>query len=400
MVNKVLVINLGWEQESLVREVARQGYEVIGVHYNDEWNRDLLVSRVEILDVRDYGAILELARHVKPDAVISDQCDYSLFSTAVVAEALGLPGPRIEQAMLTTNKWLQRRRASKSGLKQPQYRLCTSPEEAMTAANELGFPVVIKPVDNRGSFGVNRVDEPEQLKRAYLDALVNSHSRYVLVEQFIGGVHITIDGYCFPEAGHQSLALATKRMLGGERQVAMDIVYPGELSEKVMKAAFSNNQDVVSVMGLDYGMTHAEYMIDDAGEIYLIEIANRGGGVFTSSAIVPAVSGIDLTRQLVFDATRSGTDMYSTGANTTKSSAILSFVSFSPGSVKSISGVEAALRVPGVLACRLSISVGDEIEDVTTDADRHGFIITSAGTMEAARAAIDDARKCIQIGYD
>src|SRR5690606_19768243 len=125
-------------------------------------------------------------------------------------------------------------------------------------ARDIGFPVVVKPVDNRGSFGVNRVAGAQGMETAYVDALIHAHSRLVLVEAFIPGTHITIDGYCFPRAGHRSLGLATKGMLGGTRQVAVEIIYPGELPAEVCHQALANNDRVVAAMGFRYGMTHAE----------------------------------------------------------------------------------------------------------------------------------------------
>lgn len=145
------------------------------------------------------------------------------------------------------------------------------------------------------------MSEPSDLDSYYFDALVNSHSRLVLAERFIHGVHITVDGYAFPDAGCKSLALATKKMLGGERQVAVDILYPGELDKDIYFKAMQHNETVNTALGFRFGMLHSEYMITETGEIYLIEVANRGGGVYTSEIIVPAVSGIDLVEQYCSD---------------------------------------------------------------------------------------------------
>jgi biotin carboxylase len=396
----VLVINLGWEQEPLIREVASHGYRIVGVNADENWNHNLPVDEVHICDYRNIHQLLHIAHMVNPDAVISDECDYSYYATAIICEELSLPGAKLSAAQLTTNKWLQRKQLLDSGLLQPRFYLCQDLDKVYMAAQEIGFPIILKPVDSRGSFGVSRVDNIDTLKAAYIEALVNSYSRLVLVEEFVHGVHITIDGYCFPESGHQSLTLATKSMLGGDRQVAMDIVYPGDVSASLFEKAINNNDAVVRELGLTFGMTHVEYMITESNDIYLIEAANRGGGVHTSAKIVPAVTGIDLTKQLVFDATAKKQDLYREKKQTEQRSVILSFVSFPPGKVSSVKGVEECKALPGIESVRLQINQGDEISSVTTDGNRHGFIIATGRDREEARSRVDRAKEYLKVEYN
>ena len=395
----VLVINLGWEQEPLVESVLRQGYSVVGIHHDLSFNTALKIDRVEIAAYRDLARILDIATQVNPVAVVADECDYAYYAMATVANQLGLPGPDMAAAQISTNKWLQRKAAEQQGLLQPRYTLCANLEEAMIAARDIGYPVIMKPIDNRGSFGVNRAESEQDLEAAYYDALINAHSRLVLVEEFIKGVHITIDGYCFPQVGHRSLGLATKVMLGGKRQVAIDIIYPGELPDAVCQAALENNDRVVAAMGYRYGMTHAEYMVDNSGQAYLIEIATRGGGVYTSAKIVPAVCGIDVTKQLVLDSLGSAQDLFLTRGEFATGAAYLKFFVFKPGHIQTINGLETARALTGVEALRLQVEAGDVVPDTTTDANRHGFVITRGRTLDDVRLLAAHVEQTIKVSY-
>ncbi len=395
----VLVINLGWEQAPLVQEVKAHGHRVFGIHYNDEVDPALDIDDVAVVPLRALDRILALAERVRPSAVVSDQCDYSYFAAALIAERLGLPGPRLAEAQLATNKLLQRQAAQAAGIQQPEFRACTKLDEALRAASEIGYPVVVKPVDNRGSFGVNRADDAGELAEAFYDALVNAHSRQVLVEDFIQGRHITIDGYCFPKAGHRSLALATKGMIGGRRQVAVDIIYPGELPDALHRRACATNDEVVNKLAVRFGMTHAEYMINDLGQIHLIEIANRGGGVYTSAKIVPAASGLDVTKQLVMDSLGLDRDLYLEKGCHDSRAAYLKFFVFAPGRIRRLEGVEAAAALPGIEALKIQLAAGDEINETSTDADRHGFVIATGETRDDAREAARSALDTVKVAY-
>jgi biotin carboxylase len=382
----VLIINIGWEQERLVKVLNDHGANIYAVHSNNDWNKSLPVRKVFQADYRDLTAILNYAHEIKPEAIVADQCDYSYFASAFLSEALGLPGPSLKAAQRTTNKWIQRETLRNSGVPQPRYELCRFFSEAENAASQIGYPVIVKPIDNRGSFGVSRVNHPAELSGAYQSALANAHSRLVLIEEFIHGVHITIDGYVFSGIGHRSLALASKTMLGGDKQVAMEILYPGDITSREYASAIVVNDLAVEQLGLSFGMTHAEYMIDSTGTPYLIEIANRGGGVLTSSTIIPEVSGIDVTRQLVLDALglKGKNDVSKTAG---KKPVCLSFFRFQPGTLSHVSGADSIEADAEVLAFKLTVHPGELISTIDSDAARHGFVITTGKTPIGAKEA-------------
>lgn len=63
------------------------------------------------------------------------------------------------------------------------------------------------------------------------------------------------------------------------------------------------NETVVKGFGLKFGITHGEFLVEkNTGKIFLVEIAARGGGVFISSEIIPAATGVNANELLVKDA--------------------------------------------------------------------------------------------------
>ncbi|WP_061298533.1 ATP-grasp domain-containing protein [Leptospira borgpetersenii] len=384
MSKKIIVINIGWEQEPLLDQLQTLGYEIYGVHFEEvdyPFLKDLLVC-----DFRDLNSILRFAKSIKPDAVISDQCDYSHFAQAVVSEVLSLPGPTLSQAQISSNKLVQRRLAKLKGIKIPQFKSVMTFEEAIVAANEIGFPLIMKPVDNRGSIGVNKVSDIQELKDSFFNSLGESHSRTVIIEQFIEGFEITIDGYCF-NGNPKSLTLAKKKHLDENVRVAMEIEYPGNIGNELYLKAMKNNEETIKALGYTFGMTHAEYIVDKNEEIYLVEAANRGGGVLTSELIVPNVSGIDLVNLYIRDTIgfKSNQDDFS---SVEKKPTILKFFSFPPGKLLKVELPNSILDDPEVLKVKILISEEKTITNITTDANRHGFVILTSNTDLSRKADI------------
>jgi len=372
MNKKVLVINLGWEQEPLLDLLMTKDVEIYGIHYDEQYYKEPNYKDVLITDLRDLSSCLEYANQILPDAVISDQCDYSQFVQAMIAEKFKLLGPSLNQAQISGNKYLQRRKAKKANITVPEFQFCVNINDVHAFVKKVGFPIILKPLDNRGSYGVNKVIDYNEIESAFFEALINSHSRTILAEKFIQGQEVTIDGYCFPQIGCRSLALATKKHLP-ERPVAVDILYPGELDSTVSKQLLKYNEWVNEQLGFQFGMIHTEYLITEDNKFYLVESANRGGGVYTSEIIVPHVCGIDILEQYVADCLGEQRKMFTRDIE--ENQTILYFFSFAPGKIKRIKGIDKVIQNTEVLKFRLGVQVGDTITPITADGNRHGFFI-------------------------
>ncbi|MBM9501960.1 ATP-grasp domain-containing protein [Leptospira sp. 201903071] len=393
MRKKILVINIGWEQEPLLNQLQKMDFEIYGVH-SEKVNYSFLKGLL-ICDLRDINRILEFAKSIKPDAVISDQCDYSHFAQAIVSEALGLPGPTLKQAQISSNKLAQRNLAKLNGVKIPKFASVSTYEELENVVLEIGYPLILKPIDNRGSIGVNKVTDTSVLKEAFYNSLSESHSRVVIVEQYIEGFEITIDGYCI-NGIPTSVALAKKIHLNNEVRVAMEIEYPGRINEQLYSKAMRNNETTVKALGYTFGMTHAEYIVDSNEDIYLVEAANRGGGVYTSELIVPNVSGIDLVGLYINDVLGEKSNQNS-GLTIERNPTILKFFSFPPGKLTKVEIPDSILKDNSVIKLKILVSQEKEITDITSDANRHGFVILSAKEDLSSKA--DAIVKKINLTY-
>jgi len=373
MKKKVLVINLGWEQEPLLDKLTEYDVEIYGVHYDEDYYKKPRYKDILICDIRDLDKILAFAKKIDVDAVISDECDYSHFAQALVSQSLNIPGPRISEAQISLNKYLQRTRAKQNNILIPDYSLVTSIDDIYKFLKKVSFPIIIKPVDNRGSFGVNKINDDADIVEAYEDALVNSHSRLVIVEKFIEGKHITVDGYIFRNEGIKSLAIADKILAPDNRQVALDIQYPASFSSSFYNEILKINENVNSALGYRFGMTHSEYMVTKDNQVYLIESANRGGGVYTSEVIVPNVSGVDILSQYICDALDMKKSFVKKRIERNK--VILKFFNLKAGKIQDIKGIHKFIKYKEILKFKIFLRNGDIIKTITNDANRHGFVI-------------------------
>lgn len=89
-------------------------------------------------------------------------------------------------ALLARNKVATHSLLTRAGLPVPEQVVATSPEIAVQAANNIGYPIVIKPADLDGGRGVEAGLENEKaLRLAYARAA--AHSKNLIVESYIKG---------------------------------------------------------------------------------------------------------------------------------------------------------------------------------------------------------------------
>ncbi|WP_372724648.1 ATP-grasp domain-containing protein [Novipirellula sp.] len=393
---KLMVIGASWEQVPLLRTAKSTGCEILATNLTPDASGFDLATQSVVVDPRDLTAILNLATASGIQGVTADECDYSNYAANFVREMLSLPSADLAGAQVTTNKHWMRARCHENHVVQPRFQACRTLQDVQTAIDLIDYPVIVKPVDNRGSFGVRRVDGPSEVEDAFLHALMNSHSREVLVEAFIEGIHLTVDGCFDGDSQHYNLGVASKKITSGSKPIITEVMYPADISEEQLSHVLDTNTRVIAALGLTRGLTHSEYILDSAGRCFLLETANRGGGVLTSGLILPEITGVDLNRLLVQEAL--GEPFEVSPWKKSKAAKLVFFI-FDSGTVTAINGIEEAAAVDGVKHLQLLIKAGDEIGPPESGAGRHGFGIFVGDDIETVDAIHAECISKLKIEY-
>ena len=290
MSRKIMLIGVGWEQLPLVYKAKEKGFAVVAT---TSWSGEIPADVIYRVESRDLDELEKIFQKEKPDAVLADECDYSMYAVAYLTEKYHLPGPSLKALTITNNKFLQRQCGTSCGILQPEYTLCWSWEQARQFAAERGYPIVIKPVDNRGSIGVCVVHSDQELRESWFEAVKNSHSRLVIAEEYINGSVVNVDGYCH-KGGFTFLSAGTREVYSDRTTVAKALYYPGLLTKEQFAQLEENSAKIVAEIGISYGFIHIEYLLErKSGKFWLVEIANRGGGVTTSNTNLPCINSVD-----------------------------------------------------------------------------------------------------------
>ena len=396
---RILVIGSGWEQYALFEKIKEAGHKIIATHPSTKADSFKLADITYVKDSRDIRAHITIAETHNVDAVITDNCDYSLYTASVVASKLRLPFTSVKSALFSNDKFSQREACENYGILQPEFYKVRTPQEAIAAADEISYPVVIKPVDSRGTFGVTIVYNSKELVDAYFDAVSHSPSLTLICERFIEGELVTVDGFCFSN-GHQSLTVASRKFAEGKKPITKSVSYPSQHGDELKSRLLKNHQLVIEALGYDFGHTHGEYFVTKNNEIYLVECANRGAGVYTSSTINPLITGIDLNE--IFLNQVLGCDDFQVEhekKNYMSRAAMLSFLDFEVGKVVKEINVDEVKKLDFVRQFRTIYTEKQMVESIENCASRHAMLVVDGSDINELSRNFDIFQSTLKVEY-
>jgi biotin carboxylase len=287
----VLMISPGYPAEMafFTRGLAVAGATVIGLGDQPAaalpaTARDALTHYEQVGSLAATDAAAQAARtlaaHVRIDQVECLWEPYMLLA-AWLREQLGLPGLTVAQTVPFRDKEQMKQRLDAAGLRTPRHESTSAAAGVWSAAERIGYPVIVKPLDGAGSADTYRADGAAELE-AILPAL--RHVPQVSVEEFVDGEEFTYDTIC---AGGQILfenicqyhprpLIAKTHEWISPVTVALRDPHAPELHGGRMLG-----HAVLEALGFRDGFTHMEWYRTAAGEVVFGEIGARPPGART-----------------------------------------------------------------------------------------------------------------------
>jgi len=391
LAKKVLIVGAGSVQVAGIKRAQEMKLTVIATDANPEAPGLQIADIPVVLDVKDVHGTIALAKEHCVDGVLCIAVEAGVRTVSAVAQALDLPGPSVEAAHNATSKQRMREVWARAGVPSCQFAVCRTSAEAYEAADELGFPLVVKPTDNAGSRGVIRVDRSDDLECAALRAEAYSRERAFIVEEFMVGDEMSVEGIVYHGTLHVT-GLSDKVRTSPPYLLDVAVMFPSIQALNIQKAAIGVVEDAIRSLDVDMATVHAEVMITQTGP-KMVELAARGPGFRVFSVMIPWTGGIDVLRESIRIAIGECPEL----AKTANRGAVLIFPGAQPGRVVAISGVHSARAVPYVHDVDVYVKQGMTIVPLESGSNRIGHIVALADTRAQAETAARHAENLLQI---
>ena len=201
-----------------------------------------------------------------------------VLAAARIREAVGLPGMSADTVRGFRDKELMKERVRAAGLRVPYSARVRSVADARAAAERIGFPVILKPIDGAGSADTHRCDSPAELERA-LQTM--RHVTEASCEEFVDGEEFTYDTICVDgQPVYENVAQYLPRPLIARTNewISPVIVTVRNLQQPVIEPGVHLGRGVLQALGMGTGFTHMEWYRKANGEVVFGEIGCRPGG--------------------------------------------------------------------------------------------------------------------------
>ncbi len=403
---KLLVIGAGDFQLPLVQQAAKT-CEVLLAAPVISPAFDPYISDRLIVDVRDEESILSFAQAHKIDGVITDQTDIAVRSVAYVAEKMGLPGIGYETGLLFTDKSRMRSRLAELGLPLLANRTVSSVEEAVAFYRELvssadrstdPVRVIIKPLDTQGSRGVQVCAGEQEIRDKYPEAARWSGNHEVIIEHFATGREFVVESLVLNHK-YKTLCIGDTLYFDiPDAFAAKSRIFPSTADDALRGKVLDLDEKIITGFGLTQGITHSEYIMD-GDEVYLIETAARGGGVFISSDLISLSSGLHTEQFLVDMALGQQKEM----PLILPQQCFCGYMAFylPIGRVIRADGIEDVLAFPFVHRTQLGkLHAGIENHEGATDKTSRLAVIVSGDTREELMEHMAQVRSTLKIDIE
>ena len=255
---------------------------------------------IKKINTNDDNQVLEYVKLInnkyKINAVIPG-VEYYIPLTAKIAELLKLKGLSHKAALLVTdkNKMMNALYSKINGV--PKHKLVKTKHELEEYIKEIGFPCVLKPIDQAGSNNVKKVNNLEEAILAFQniqknDGCVNLHgdrivSSNAMVSEYAPGVVYSVDGYIID--GKAKVVSISENFFATNSFVELGGILSKKTTETFRTRLESKVQTIATILDLQYCPYHLELKYD-GDTFHFIEIAGRMSG-FNIPKYFPKVFG-------------------------------------------------------------------------------------------------------------
>lgn len=387
---KIMIIGAGRSQTPAIITAKKKGLVTIAIDGDSDAPGLKLADFSEVVSTKDGEGAIKIAKKYKIDGVLTIATDSGVVSTANVAHHLGLVGLTQKSAEMATDKSLMRERLIEKGVPCPDFGVAYRIEDAQKVINRVGFPVIIKPVDNAGSLGVKKVRNPRELEVAFEYTKSTSYSGKVIIEELMEGPEVSVETLTFK--GITNIIAITDKITSPQPYcVEIGHTIPSNLPEDIQKQLYQVTKRGIQALGIETGGEHTEIKITQGGP-KIVEIGARLGG-WIAADMVPLATGVDMVKESINIAMGDEPNFkqkFSRGV-------ALKVFNSKCGKVSSIDGEEKVKKAKGIAIAEIYIKKGDIIKPLHSGFDRIGRVVAVGDNREIAVQRAENAIKLLEV---
>ena len=187
------------------------------------------------------------------------------------------------------------------GIPQPEGGMAHSVEEALTLAERIGYPVIVRPSFVIGGLAIDFCYSPDDLMRQLAVATVVDPDRPVRIDRYLEGIEVDIDAVS--DGGRVLIPglLEHVERAGVHSGDSVGVFPPQTVSEGDQALIVATMERIVLELGAR-GLVNAQFIVRDDG-VYLIEVNPRASRTVPFLSKVTGVPMVELAVKIALGST-------------------------------------------------------------------------------------------------
>ncbi|WHF52714.1 carbamoyl-phosphate synthase large subunit [Chryseobacterium gotjawalense] len=267
--------------------IKEMGYEAIIINNNPETvSTDFSISDklyFEPLTEEDVMNIIELE---KPKGVIVQFGGQTAINLAdkLAAHGVQILGTSLEDLDRAENRNKFEAALQEMGIPQPLGKTCFTKEDALLIANEIGFPVLVRPSYVLGGRAMEIVYDDVELAHYMTNAVKENSEHPILIDRYLTGKEIEVDAICDGETVVIPGIMEHIERAGVHSGDSIAVYPPQNINAEQIATLVDYTERLAKGLNV-IGLMNVQYVLSE-GNVYVIEVNPR------SSRTVPFLSKI------------------------------------------------------------------------------------------------------------
>jgi biotin carboxylase len=388
-------------RDNEVQLVKEKGYKTIllrkEISFDEIFDVDIPVE----IDLNDEETVLEkclqLADQLEIISVFTMN-EYRIPLASKISEVLQLKCHLPYEASLRCrNKKMARQKLNEAGVGEVQYRLVNSQSDLEAELKGIDFPLIVKPSNDSGSKNVYLCKDEAEVSTA-LHNIVQSKKNIVgqsidtdiLIEEFLDGPEFSIESVTV-NAQTTVIGITKKIVTPYPLSIEVGHDFPANLNADEENEIRSLVEQSLSVLGVDFAVTHTEVKLTEKGP-RIVEVNARPGGDEIPH-LVKAVTGIDLKSLAFLVTLGKGIASLDLSSSTVPSASIRFLLANQEGKVY----FDEQFQSASIREQKWYVNNGESVQRTESNFNRLGYFIVYGDEQNPSCSKADSVEKELSI---
>ena len=269
-----------------VKTIREAGYEAIIVNNNPETvSTDYTCSDKLYFEPLTPEDVMNVIEHEHPVGVIATLGGQTAVNLAepLMKRGVRIIGTDCEAIARAEDRDLFEKLLLSLGIPQPEGRAVTSIEAGVRAAEEIGYPVLVRPSFVLGGRAMQIVAKEADLRHYLKTAVEIDEDKPVLVDRYIRGREVEVDAVCDGRDVFVPGIMELVERTGVHSGDSISVYPSFSLSDRVKETVLDYAERLGPGIGI-VGLYNIQFIVTPAEEVFIIEVNPR------SSRTVPFLS--------------------------------------------------------------------------------------------------------------